>query len=338
MHSMVAGKAPELLHRAVRRISGWCRWPLLLFLGALAACCPISSRGEAQGADKIKVVASTSDMAALAAEVGGDRVQVEYLIGGNQEPHFAQTKASYLLKLRRADLLIVVGLLFEGRWLTETSRQRPSLLSQSGNPRIQPGAAGYFDASQYVEVLEIPKPPAIPDSQPLGNPFYWLDPENGRIIAQALAKKLTEIRPQDAIYFEDRFQAFSKRLSDAEKVWDAEMEPYRGRLVATYQRSWSYLLKRFQLVSVGEIEPQPGIPPSRSHTAELIDLMKSQNVKVILVEPYFELNTPNAIARETGAEVVIMPSSVGGAKGVNDYFQLFDHDLALLSRAFQSKP
>jgi ABC-type Zn uptake system ZnuABC Zn-binding protein ZnuA len=292
----------------------------------------------AQTADKIKVVASTSDLAALAAEVGGNRVQVEYLVGGNQEPHFAQAKPSYLLKLQRADLLIVVGLLFEGRWLTEAGRNRPTLLSQSGNPRIQPGASGYFDASHYVEILEIPKPPVVPDAQPLGNPYYWLDPENGRTIAQALSKKLTEIRPQDASYFEDRFQIFSQRLTDAESVWEAEMKPYRGRKVATYQRSWSYLLKRFQLVSVGEVEPQPGIPPNRSHTTGLIDLMKSENVKVLLVEPYFELKTPNEIARETGAEVVIMASSVEGAEGVVNYFQLFDHDLALLSKAFQSKP
>src|SRR5215472_2626252 len=322
----------------MQRIFARYRWSLLLFLGALVASCAIVGHVSAEGADKIKVVASTSDLAALAAEVGGDRIQVEYLVGGDQEPHFAQAKPSYLLKLQRADLLIVVGLLFEGRWLTETGRNRPSLLSQSGNPRIQPGASGYFDASRYVEILEIPKPPVIPNSQPLGNPYYWLDPENGRIIAQALAKKLSEIRPQDASYFEDRFQGFSKRLSDALSSWDAEMKPYRGHKVVTYQRSLSYFLKHFQLVSVGEIEPQPGIPPSRSHTTDLIDLVKREDVKVILVEPYFELNTPSTIARETGAEVVIMPSSVGGAKGVSDYFQLLDHDLAVLSRALQSKP
>src|SRR5262249_41202281 len=103
-------------------------------------------------------------------------------------------------------------------------------------------------------------------------------------------------------------------------------------------RSWSYLLKRFQLVSVGEIEPQPGIPPSRRHTAELIDVMKSEKVKVILTEPYFELNTPNEIARETGAEVVIMPPPVEGTKAIGGYLQLLDHDLALLRKAFQSKP
>jgi zinc/manganese transport system substrate-binding protein len=333
------GTAQGLQQRLMRLIFGWYRCSLFLCFGALVASCaigPVVALG--QTADKIKVVASTSDLGALAAEVGGDRIQVEYLVAGNQEPHFAEVKPSYLLKLQHADLLIVVGLLSEGHWLTEASRQRPSLLSQSGNPRIQPGASGYFDASHYVQILEIPKPPVIPNTQPLGNPYYWLDPENGRIIAQALARKLSEISPQDASYFEDRFQAFSKRLSEAESGWDAEMKPYRGSSVATYQRSWSYLLKRFQLASVGEIEPQPGIPPNHSHTTELIDQMKSENVKVILVEPYFELNTPHAIARETGAKVVIMPSSVGGAKGVDDYFQLLDHDLALLSRAFQSQP
>lgn len=322
----------------MERISRWYGCPLLLLLQVLAASCAIFGPALAQAADKIKVVASTSDLAALASEVGGNRVQVEYLVGGNQEPHFAQAKPSYLLKLRRADLLIVVGLLFEGRWLTEAGRNRPSLLSQSGNPRIQPGASGYFDASHDVEILEIPKPPVVPNAQPLGNPYYWLDPENGRTIAQALATKLSEIRPQDAPYFEDRFQMFGKRLSAAERGWEAEMKPYRGHRVVTYQRSWSYLLKRFQLVSVGEIEPQPGIPPNRSHTTELIGLMKIRNVKVILVEPYYEMNTPNLIARETGAEVVIMPSSVEGAKGVVGYFDLLDHDLALLSKAFQSKP
>jgi len=334
---MVVGKTQRLVQRPMRRIFEW-RGCALLFLEALAASCLIFGPVPAQAAEKIEVVASTSDLAALAAEVGGDRVHVEYLVGGNQEPHFAQAKASYLLKLRRADLLIVVGLLFEGRWLTEAGRNRPSLISQSGNPRIQPGASGYFDASHYVEILEIPKPPVIPNEQALGNPYYWLDPENGRTIAQALARKLSELRPQDASYFEDRFQAFSKRLSDAESVWEAGMKPYRGRKVVTYQRSWSYFLKHFQLVSVGEIEPQPGIPPSRSHTTELIDLMKSENAKVILVEPYFELNTPNAIARETSAEVVIVPSSIEGAKGVVDYFALFDHDLSLLQKAFQAKP
>ncbi len=116
------------------------------------------------------------------------------------------------------------------------------------------------------------------------------------------------------------------------------MRPYHGRKVVTYYRSWSNFLKYFQLVSVGELEPQPGIPPSRHHTSELIGLMKRENVQVILVEPYFEMKTPNDIARKTGAKVVVLPSSVGGEKGITEYFQLFDYDLAVLTRAFRSKP
>ncbi len=236
------------------------RWPALLLALALAGAAP--SPVAAQVVRKLKVVASTSDLAALAAEVGGDHVEVESIVRGNQDPHFVEAKPSYLLRLRQADVLIVVGLQLEGAWLTQ-SHHRPSLISQSGNPRIQPGASRYFDASQYARILEIPNPPVTPSIQALGNPHYWLDPENGRSLAQNLANRLSEMRPGDASYFEGRFQAFSKRLTDAEKVWDAQMQPYRGRKVITYHRSWSYFLKHFQLVSVGEIEPQPGIPPSR---------------------------------------------------------------------------
>ena len=289
----------------------------------------------AQAGPKLKVVASTSDLAALAAEVGGDRIEVESIIRGNQDPHFAEAKPSYLLKLRRADLLIVVDLQLEGAWLTE-GHHRPSLMSQCGNPRIQPGASGYFDASQYAEILGIPSQPLTPNIQPFGSQHYWLDPENGRRIAQALANKLSELQPKDASYFNDRVQKFSDRLSDTEKIWDAEMQPYHGRKVVTYHRSWPNFLKHFQLVAVGEIEPSPGIPPSRRHTADIIEVMKREKVKIILVEPYFERKTPNAIARETAAEVVVMPSSVGGEKGITDYFQLFDYDLALLTKALKA--
>ncbi len=284
-----------------------------------------------KAASKLKVVTATSDMAALASEVGGDRIEVESIARGYQDPHFVEAKPSFLLKLRRADLLIVVGLQLEIGWL-------PPLINQSGNPRIQVGANGYFDASQYAEILEVPTQVvtrAMGDVHPFGNPHYWLDPENGRRVAQGIAKKLAEMRPGDTAYFQQRFEAFSKRLTDEEKKWDAMMQPYRGRKVVTYHRSWPNFLKHFGLVSVSEIEPRPGIPPTPSHTLELINLMKRDNVKIILVEPYFDLKTPNSIARDTGARVVVMLPSVGGEKQVTDYFKLFDYDLALLTKAFQ---
>jgi ABC-type Zn uptake system ZnuABC Zn-binding protein ZnuA len=310
--------------RTTIRQSGWF---LVLSLGLW-----VFSAAPARAAPKLRVVTSTTDLAEIAAQVGGDRVEVESIARGYQDPHFVEAKPSFLLKLRRADLLIAVGLQLEIGWL-------PPLITQCGNPAIQAGAKGYLDVSQYVEILEIPTgivTRAMGDVHPFGNPHYWLDPENGRRIARGIQQKLAEMRPQDSAYFEERFQAFSKRLDEAEKVWDAEMKPFQGSKVVTYHRSWPNFLKRFGLVSVGEIEPRPGIPPSPRHTVELMQMMRRDNVKVILVEPYFDLKTPKSIARETGAQVVVLLPSVGGEKEVTDYFQLFDYDISLLTRAFKA--
>jgi len=175
---------------------------------------------------------------------------------------------------------------------------------------------------------------AMGDVHPLGNPHYWLDPENGRRVAKGIANKLAQMDPADAAYFQQRDQDFEKRLGDAEKNWDNQMKPYRGRKAVTYHLSWPNFAKHFGLDVVGYIEPRPGIPPTPSHTIELIQQMKRDNVKVIMVEPYFDLKTPNSIASGTGGRVVVMLPSVGGEKDVTDYFKLFDYDIALLKKAF----
>jgi len=297
-----------------------------LVLGGMLLAAPAAQ------AKKLYVVTATTDMAALAQEVGGDKVEVESIAKGYQDPHFVEAKPSFLLKLRRADLLILVGLDLEIGWL-------PPLITQSGNPKVQVGASGYLDASQFAEILEKPTGQvtrAMGDVHPLGNPHYWLDPENGRRVAQGIADKLAQMDPGDAAYFQQRFADFSRRLTEAEKRWDAEMAPYRGRKVVTYHKSWPNFAKHFDLDVAGYIEPRPGIPPSPGHTLELIQQMKRDNVKVVLVEPYFDLKTPNSIGAATGAKVLVMLPSVGGEPAVNDYFQLFDHDLALLKQAFDS--
>jgi len=286
----------------------------------------------AGAASKLNVVTATTDLAALAQEVGGDRIDVESIARGYQDPHFVEAKPSFLLKLRRADLLIVVGLQLEIGWL-------PPLITQCGNPKIQVSAPGYLDASQFAEILEIPTTQvtrAMGDVHPLGNPHYWLDPQNGLRIARGIQQKLAELRPGDAAYFEQRFQAFSQRLQQAEQRWEAEMKPYRGRKVVTYHRSWPNLAKRFGLNVVDYVEPRAGIPPSPAHTVELIAMMKRESVKVILVEPYFDLKTPDSVARETGAKVVVLMPSVGGEKEITDYFKLFDYDVNLLVKAFSA--
>ena len=282
-------------------------------------------------AKKLKVVTTLTDLASLTQEVGGDKVDVEALARGYQDPHFVEPKPSFLLKLRNADLLISVGLDLEIGWL-------PPLITQSGNGRIQRGAPGYLDASQFAEILEIPQGTltrAEGDVHPLGNPHYWLDPDNGRRIAKGIAAKLSEMDPGDSAYFQDREKDFEKRLAEAELKWSAQMAPYRGRKIVTYHRSWPNFAKHFGLDVEGYIEPRPGIPPTPSHTIDLVNQMKREGIKIQLIEPYFDLKTPNSIASMTGSKVVVMLPSVGGKPEVTDYFKLFDYDIGILTQAFQ---
>jgi ABC-type Zn uptake system ZnuABC Zn-binding protein ZnuA len=297
---------------------------------AVAVAALLSATGISNAAGKINVVTATQDLAALGAEVGGDRITIEAIAKGYQDPHFVEPKPSFLLKLQKADLLAVVGLQLEIGWL-------PPLITQSGNPKIQVGANGYLDMSQFCQILEIPTGQvtrAQGDVHPLGNPHYWLDPENGRRIAKAFQSKFSEMRPNDAAYFAQRYSDFDKRLTEAEKRWDAAMAPYRGRKVITYHRSWPNFCERFGLDVVDYVEPKPGIPPTPSHTLEVINTMKRGNIRLILVEPYFDLRTPNSIAQATGGMVLVLLPSVGGVKEVTDYFQLFDYDINLLTTAF----
>lgn len=300
----------------------------------LAACLlytvALSPRSSAAG--KIQIITSTTDLAALAQEVGGDKINVESIARGYQDPHFVDAKPSFLLKLKQANLLIVVGLDLEIGWL-------PPLITQSTNPRIQVGAPGYLDASRFARILEIPTGQvtrAEGDVHPLGNPHYWLDPENGLRIAKGIADKLSQMRPDDPAYFAQRYTDFEQRLKQADQRWLEEMKPYGGRKIVTYHRSWPNFAEHFHLDVVGYVEPRPGIPPSPQHTVELIQLMKREGVKVIVVEPYFDLKTPDSIARETGGQVIVLPPSVGGEKEITDYFKLFDYDIAKLKQAFDA--
>src|SRR5437588_8654668 len=284
---------------------------------------------SAQG--KLNVITATEDLASIAREVGGDHLTVEPIARGYQDPHFVEAKPSFILKLQKADLLIVVGRELEIGWL-------PPLIQQSRNGKIQPGAAGYLDASLGAVILEIPTGEvtrAMGDVHPLGNPHYWMDPENGKRIGKEIADKLSQLRPNDRATFQQRLADFTSRLDAAEKRWLAEMAPYKGIKVVTYHRSFPNFAERFGLEIIGYVEPRPGIPPTPQHTLDLINEMKRQNVKLVLVEPYFDLKTPNAIGRETGAQVLVMPPSVGGVKEATDYFKLFDYDINLFVDAIK---
>ena len=303
-----------------------------IIAGLLTIALLIGFSPSVPAASKLSVVTATTDLAALVQEIGGDRVEVDSIARGYQDPHFVEAKPSFLLKLRKADLLVIVGLELEIGWL-------PPLIQQSGNPKIQVGASGYLDASRFARILEIPTGQvtrAEGDVHPLGNPHYWLDPENGLRIAKGIQTKLSEMHSSDADYFAQRYTAFEQRLKQADQQWLSEMKPYAGRKIVTYHRSWPNFAEHFHLDVDGYVEPRPGIPPSPQHTVELIQLMKRDGVKAIVVEPYFDLKTPNSIARETGGEVLVLMPSVGGEKEITDYFKLFDYNIAKLKHAFDA--
>jgi len=284
----------------------------------------------AHAASKINVMTTTEDLAAIAREVGGDDITVESIAKGYQDPHFVESKPSFLLKLQKADLLLVVGLQLEIGWL-------PPLVTQSRNAKIQPGGRGYVDMSQFCQILEIPQGQvtrAMGDVHPLGNPHYWLNPENGRRMAKALADRFSTMQPESAAKFAQRYDAFDKKLTEAEKGWAAKMAPYKGRKVITYHRSWPNFCDYFGMNVADYVEPKPGIPPTPAHTLDLINLMKRESIHLILVEPYFDLRTPNSIASQVGGQVVVLMPSVGGNKEAASYFQLFDYDINLLVSAF----
>jgi zinc/manganese transport system substrate-binding protein len=280
---------------------------------------------------QMKVVTTTEDLGSLTREIGGDKVAVTALAKGYQDPHFVDPKPSFILAVSRADLLIVVGRELEIGWLSP-------LLTSSRNAKIQPGSNGYLDASANVKILEIPTGQitrAMGDVHPSGNPHYWLEPGNGRRIAASIRDKLSQLSPNDKAYFAQRYAGFDQRLAAGEKRWDAAMAPYKGTKIATYHRSWPNFTDRFGLEVMGYVEPKPGIPPSPSHTIELIEEMKRQGAKLIVVEPYFDLKTPQAITNQIGGKVLVLAPSVGGAKEAVDYIALFDYDIGLLTSALK---
>src|SRR6516164_4935967 len=248
----------------------FCLAALIGFL--LVSSLPVHAQG------KLNIVATTEDLAAIAREVGGDHVTIDSIAKGYQDPHFVEAKPSFILKLQKADILVLVGRDLEIGWL-------PPLIQQSRNSKVQVGADGYLDASSQARILEVPQGQitrAEGDVHPLGNPHFWLDPENGKIVAREVFDKLSRFRPNDKAFFEQRLNDFTNRLTEAEKRWTSMMAPYKGIKVVTYHRSYSNFADKFGLNIVGYVEPKPGIPPTPQHTLELINDMKKNNVKIVL--------------------------------------------------------
>jgi ABC-type Zn uptake system ZnuABC Zn-binding protein ZnuA len=280
-------------------------------------------------AAQLKVVTSTTDLADIARAVGGNAITVTHIGEGYQDPHFIEAKPSFVLQLRNADVWAFVGLDLEIGWM-------PLLLQGARNPRLRPGQPGYVDASRVIAALDVARgnvDRSQGDVHPLGNPHYWLDPENGRRIARLFRETFSRLDPSNSTVYERNEKAFTDRLDAAERAWQADLAKIRGKPVVAWHTSWRYFAEYTGMNIVGFMEPKPGVPPSPAHVAGLIQTMKQTGASVIVMEPFYDRKMADFVASKTGAKVLVLPPSVGGAKGLDDYIRLMTHDIRQLAAA-----
>lgn len=294
--------------------------------GLLAAALALAPQVAAA---QLKVVTSTTDLYDIAREVGGNKITASHIGEGYQDPHFIEAKPSFVLQLRNADVWAFVGLDLEIGWM-------PLLLDGARNPKIRQGGSGYLDASTAVPILDRPQgnvDRSMGDVHPLGNPHYWLDPENGRRIARLFKAKFTQLDPGNAATYDANEKSFETRLNSAEKGWQSELATIKGKPVVAWHTSWRYFAEYNGMNIVAFMEPKPGVPPSPSHLYEVIQTVKRTGAKAIVMEPFYDRKVADLVAKQTGIKVLILPPSVGGVKGNNDYIQLMKYDMSQLADA-----
>ncbi len=302
----------------------------LLALGALAT---IAAGFVTPAAAKLYVVTTTPDLAAIAREVGGDKIEAESLALGTQDPHFVDPKPSFILKLNRADLYVKRGLDLEVGWA-------PVLEKGARNADILPGGARYVDASTGIAPVEVPTgilSRSLGDVHPYGNPHYQRDPVAAKTIAKNIADGLSRIDVANRDDYAKRLEDFDKRIDARLAEWTKTLAPYRGTKIVTYHKSWEYFTARFGLESIGEMEPKPGVAPSPAHLAELITKMNAEHAKLLIREPFYPDNLTRVVAEKTGATVVTLPESPGGVAGTDDYFSFMDYIVKQVADALASK-
>jgi zinc/manganese transport system substrate-binding protein len=283
---------------------------------ALIALATMGSSASAQ----LRVVATTPDLASLAREIGGDRVNVVALAKPTEDPHYVDAKPSHIVTLNRADALIEGGAELELGWL-------PPLLENSRNSKISAGAPGRIVASDGVKMLEIPTSfdRSKGDVHSLGNPHFMIDPVTVKIIARNIANHFAQIDPKSAATYNGNLARFNTKLDAKYADWQRQLAPYRGARIVTYHKDFVYLAQRFGLTIVDELEPKPGIAPSPAHLAQVIGKMKSTNAKVILVQPFQNRKTAETVARQTGATVLDVPQQPGAVPNTTTYFDMMDN-------------
>jgi len=293
---------------------------LIQFYKAIGFAFVASFLAQSTVAAQIRVVATTPDLAAVAKEIGGDRVTVAALAKPTEDPHFVDAKPSFIVTLNRADALIEGGAALELGWL-------PPLLENARNGKIAAGAPGRIVASEGIRLAEIPTSfdRSKGDIHSLGNPHFMIDPVNVKIVARNIATHFAQIDSKNAASYSANLAKFNTRLDTKLAQWQQQLAPYKGAKIVTYHRDFPYLAQRFGLVTLDELEPKPGIAPSPAHLAQVIGKMKANNAKVILVQPFQNRKTAETVARQTGATVIDAPQQPGAAPNTSTYFDSMDN-------------
>jgi zinc/manganese transport system substrate-binding protein len=301
------------------------------YKAAAIALFAIAATGS-QAAAQIRVVATTPDLASVAREIGGDRVNVVALAKPTEDPHFVDAKPSFIVTLNRADALIEGGAELELGWL-------PPLLENARNGKIMAGARGRIVASEGVRLLEVPTSfdRSKGDIHSLGNPHFMIDPVTVKIVARNIANHFAQIDPKSAATYNSNLARFNAKVDAKMSDWQRQLAPFRGAKIVTYHRDFIYLAQRFGLSIVDELEPKPGIAPSPAHLAQVIGEMKANNAKVILVQPFQNRKTAETVARQTGATVLDTPQQPGAGANTATYLDMMDNLVRSLATGLGAK-
>lgn len=281
-------------------------------------------------AGAVNVFSCEPEWAALAREIGGDKVSAVSATTAFQDQHHIEARPSLIARVRNADLLIFSGSDLEVGWL-------PLLLTQSGNSRIQPGSPGYLEASQYVVRLEVPRviDRSLGDIHPGGNPHIQTDPRNIGRVAAVLAERLAQIDGANAATYRSRAADFDKRWQEAIRRWQDRAARLKGVPIVEHHKDFSYLIRWLGMREVGTLEPKPGIPPTTAHLAELVELMKRDPAKLIVYSSYSDPRASQFLSQRTGIPAVMLPFTVGGSDKAKDLFGYFDDVIARLLAPLQ---
>lgn len=296
---------------------------ILLLLSALL-CCGASAQA------KLKVVTTLPDLGALAREVGGDKIDLTTMAKPTEDPHFVDARPSFVVQLRDADVLIDGGAELEIGWL-------PPLLQNARNPKIEAGKPGRVQASQGVRLMGVPGnlTRAAGDVHAMGNPHFTVDPIIAKTVAQHIAQSFAALDPPNAAAYEGNYKKIEATINAKLQQWGAAMLPFKGRHVVAYHDSWPYFAHRFGVEIDVFLEPKPGIPPSPAHLAEVIEQMKAQHIKAIIVEPFHDRKIAEKVASATGAKVVDFAQYPGALPNTDTYVKLIDKLVANLSAALK---